>query len=133
MTNHQKNSKSDDFGRVCAIINHDLFWSQKQSKTYLWMTLGLIFNHLFSKHHFGAFSVFYSKNTVIFEEKKSQLKNVGSKKNVDTRSYIFPKRCCKFLMINRLQSCGPANFEGDPIIWNSNPCHLHVWHCTVQY
>ena len=68
----QKYSKSDDFARVCAIINHDLFWCQKPSKTNLRMTLGLIFNHLFWKHHFGAFPVFYTKYSSIFGDKKIQ-------------------------------------------------------------
>ena len=71
-TKQQKYSKSDDFARVCAIINHDLFWCQKLSKTNLRMTLGLIFNHLFWKHHFGAFSVFYTKYSSIFGDKKIQ-------------------------------------------------------------
>ena len=71
-TKYQKYSKSDDFARVCAIINHDLFWCQKLSKTNLRMTLGLIFNHLFWKHHFGAFSVFYTKYSSIFGDKKIQ-------------------------------------------------------------
>ena len=71
-TKQQKYSKSDDFARVCAIINHDLFWCQKLSKSNLRMTLGLIFNHLFWKHHFGAFSVFYTKYSSIFGDKKIQ-------------------------------------------------------------
>ena len=36
------------------------------------MTLGLIFNHLFAKTHFGAFSVFHTKYTVILEDKNIQ-------------------------------------------------------------
>ena len=36
------------------------------------MTLGLIFNHFFAKTHFGAFSVFHTKNRVILEDKKIQ-------------------------------------------------------------
>ena len=36
------------------------------------MTLGLIFNHLFYKHHFGAFSVFHAKYSLIFGDKKIQ-------------------------------------------------------------
>jgi len=36
------------------------------------MTLGLIFNHFFDKTHFGAFSVFRAKYTVILEDKKIQ-------------------------------------------------------------
>ena len=71
-TKQQKYSKSDDFVRVCAIINHDFFWCQKLSKTNLRMTLGLIFNHLFWKHHFGAFSVFYTNYSSIFGDKKIQ-------------------------------------------------------------
>ena len=72
MTKQQKYSKSDNFVRVCTIINHDLFWCQKLPKTNLWMTLGLIFNHLFKKHHFGAFSVFHTKYSLIFGDKKIQ-------------------------------------------------------------
>ena len=36
------------------------------------MTLGLIFNHFFTKTHFGAFSVFYTKYSLIFGDKKIQ-------------------------------------------------------------
>ena len=71
-TNQPKYSKSDEFARVCAIINHDLFWCQKLPKTNLWMTLGLIFNHIFKKYHFGAFSVFYTNYSLILGDKKIQ-------------------------------------------------------------
>ena len=40
------------------------------------MTLGLIFNHFFAKTHFGAFSVFRTKYTVILEDKKIQTQNL---------------------------------------------------------
>ena len=72
LTKQQKYSKSDDFARVCAIINHDLFWCQKLPKTNIWMTLGLIFNHIFEKYHFGAFSVFYTNYSLILGDKKIQ-------------------------------------------------------------
>ena len=71
-TNQPKYSKSDDFARVYSIINHDLFWCQKPTKTNLRMTLGLIFNHLFWTHHFGAFSVLHTKYSSIFGDKKVQ-------------------------------------------------------------
>ena len=57
---------------ILPIINHDLFWYQKQPKTNLWMTLGLVFNHFLKKHHFGGFSVFYTKYSLIFGDKKIQ-------------------------------------------------------------
>ena len=44
------------------------------------------FNHFFDKTHFGAFSVFRAKYTVILEDKKSKLKNGASEKNFDTKS-----------------------------------------------
>ena len=45
------------------------------------MTLGLIFNHFNDKTHFGAFSVFRTKYTVILEDKKIQTQNwcIGKK------------------------------------------------------
>ena len=36
------------------------------------MALGLIFYHFFAKTHFGGFSVFHTKYTVILEDKKFQ-------------------------------------------------------------
>ena len=36
------------------------------------MTLGLIFNHIFEKYHFGAFSVFYTNYSLILGDKKIQ-------------------------------------------------------------
>ena len=36
------------------------------------MTLGLIFNHIFKKYHFGAFSVFYTNYSLILGDKKIQ-------------------------------------------------------------
>ena len=71
-TNQPKYSKSDDFAWVCAIINHDLLCCQKLPKTNIW-NLGLIFNHFFEKHHFGAFSVFHTNYLVILGEKKIQI------------------------------------------------------------
>ena len=67
-----KPTKIFQIRRVCAIINHDLFWCQKLPKTNLWMTLGLIFNHIFKKYHFGAFSVFYTNYSLILGDKKIQ-------------------------------------------------------------
>ena len=49
------------------------------------------------------------------------------------------KRCYVFLQVKRLQSCGPLNFEDDPIFWNSNP-GLHscgstpaITKCNYEY
>ena len=36
------------------------------------MTLGLIFNHIIEKHHFGAFSVFHTNYSLILGDKKIQ-------------------------------------------------------------
>ena len=36
------------------------------------MTLGLIFNHIFEKHRFGAFSDFHTNYSVIHGDKKIQ-------------------------------------------------------------
>ena len=70
-----KTTKIFQIRRFCASLCDNkpwLFWCQKLSKTNLRMTLGLIFNHLFWKHHFGAFSVFYTKYSSIFGDKKIQ-------------------------------------------------------------
>ena len=85
-TKHPRYAKSDDFARVCEIINHDLFWCQKLPKTNSQMTLRLIFNHFFEKSHFGTFSVFHIKYFVILGDKKSKLKNGASQNNFDHRS-----------------------------------------------
>ena len=37
------------------------------------MTLGLIFNHIFEKYHFEAFSVFHTNYSLIFGDKKIQI------------------------------------------------------------
>ena len=67
-----KFSKSDHFAWVYAIINHYFFWCQMLPKTNLWMTLSLIFNHIFEKYNFGAFSVFYTNYWLNFRAKKIQ-------------------------------------------------------------
>ena len=57
-TKQPKYSKSDDFARVCAIINPDLFWCEKMPKTNKWMTLALTFNHIFEKISFWSIFCF---------------------------------------------------------------------------
>ena len=48
------------------------------------MTLGLIFNHFFDKTHFGAFSVFRTKYTVILEDKKNPNSKLVHQKKIST-------------------------------------------------
>ena len=70
-----KKTKIFQIRRFCASLRDNkpqLFWYQKLSKTNLWMTLELIFNHLFWKHHFWAFSVLHIKYPLIFRDKKIQ-------------------------------------------------------------
>ena len=70
LTKQQKYSKSDNFARVCAIINHNIFWCQKLSKTNPWMTLGLIFIIFFKNIILEHFSIFLYQIFVNFLETK---------------------------------------------------------------
>ena len=70
-----KKTKIFQIRRFCASLRNNkrqLFWCQKLPKINLGMTLGLIFNHLFWTHHFGAFSVLHTKYSSIFGDKKIQ-------------------------------------------------------------
>ena len=48
------------------------------------MTLGLIFNHIFEKHRFGAFSVFHTNYSVIHGRQKNPNSKMVHRRKIST-------------------------------------------------